>query len=112
MKKLPNPNLRMLQKNILFQFEDEFTTYTDKKVQQKGFREVTASGIIVVSPKKSAESARWAIVIKVGPEVTDEIKVGSRIFIDKLMWTNGEKFEGEEYWMTNEDKVLCVQDPE
>lgn len=108
----PNPNLRVLKKNILFQFEEESTYFHDKKVKQKGFKEVTPAGIIIVNQQKNADMARWGIVIKVGPEVTQEIKIGNRILIDKLMWTNGVTHEKEEYWMTSEDKVLCVEDPE
>lgn len=108
----PNPSLRMLKNTILFQFEEESTYFTDKKVKQKGFKEVTAGGIIVVNQQKNADTARWGIVIKVGPEVGEDIKVGSRILIEKLMWTNGVEHEKEEYWMTNEDKILCVEDPE
>lgn len=102
----------MLRNTILFQFEEESTYFTDKKVKQKGFREVTAAGIIVVNQQKNADTARWGVVIKVGPEVDrDDIKVGKRILIEKLMWTNGVTHESEEYWMTSEDKVLCVEDP-
>ncbi|MDE1830604.1 MAG: hypothetical protein KGI25_09805, partial [Thaumarchaeota archaeon] len=90
-KKIPELNIRTLKKNILFLFEDDFTNLNDKKINQRGFREVTASGIIVVSPTTNAEKARWGVVIKVGPECSDDIKVGSRILIEKLMWTNGAK---------------------
>lgn len=110
--KRPNPPLRVLKSNILFQFEEDSTWFVDKKVKQKGFREVTSAGIIVVNATKNADKARWGVVIKVGPEVTENVKVGSRIFIEKLMWTNGATWDGEEYWMTNEEKVLCVEDPE
>lgn len=106
-----SPNLRVLRNNILFQFEEDSTYFVDKKVKQKGFREVTPAGIIVVNQQKNADTARWGVVVTLGPDVTDEIKIGSRIFIEKLMWTNGVTFEREEYWMTNEDKVLCVEDP-
>lgn len=107
----PNPSLRLLKNNILFQFEEESAYLVDKKIRQKGFKEVTKSGLIVISPTKNADAARWGIVIKVGPEVTEEIRVGSRIFIEKLMWTSGATWDREEYWMTNEEKVLCVEDP-
>ncbi len=107
----PNPNLRVLKNDILFQFEEESATLTDQKVKQKGFREVTDWGLVIVSPTKNADSARWGVVIKVGPEVGSDIKIGSRIFIEKLMWTNGVEWQGHEYWKTNEDKILLVEDP-
>lgn len=107
----PNPNLRVFKKDILFQFEEESTYLIDKKIKQKGFKEVTDWGLVIISPTTNADSARWGIVIKIGPEVTEEIKIGSRIFIEKLMWTNGVEWQGQEYWKTNEDKVLLVEDP-
>lgn len=109
--KIPNPNLRPLKKRVLFQFEEDFVNIRDQdqKSSMRGFQEKTKSGLIVVnSPQRNAEQARWGVVIKKGPECSDEIKVGGRIFIEKLMWSNGSTFENQEYWLTDEDHVLCV----
>lgn len=109
--KLPNPKIRTLKKRVLFQFEEDFVTIRDQdhKSSMRGFKEVTKSGLIVVkNPQHNAEQARWGVVIKKGPECCEDIKLGGRIFIEKLMWTNGSNFEGEEYWLTDEDHILCV----
>ncbi len=111
MTNIPKPNLRVLQKRILFQFEEEMATLVDKKIQQRGFSEVTAAGIIVVSPTTNADKARWGVGIQNGPDCTSAIQCGSGILIEQLLWSNGATVDGQEYWLTDEDKVLCVEDP-
>lgn len=108
-----HPPFRCLRNDILFQFEEEFADLHDKKVSQRGFKEVTDWGLVIVSPTKQAESARWGVVVTVGPDCNpDDIRVGRRILIEKLMWTNAVTYEKQEYWKTNEDKVIAVDSRE
>lgn len=97
--------LRPLLKNIIFQFEDELVTAGGRKQ----FASETDWGFKVVANfDHDTKSPRWGKVISVGPDVSEEVKPGSRILIEALQWTPGAKFEGSEYWMTNEDKVLAI----
>lgn len=105
--------LRCLRNDILFQFEEESTYFTDKKIRQKGFKEVTDWGLIIVNPNTNAKQPRWGIVVVAGPECNpDDIKPGRRILIENLMWTNAIEYDKQEYWKTNEDKVIGVDNTE
>lgn len=101
-------SLRTLKKNILFKFEDELVTAGGIKQ----FKEITKSGLILaVNFDKNVKSSRWGIVVAVGPEVVDpDLVVGSRVLIEPLKWTEGVDYEGETYWMTNEDHVLLIDE--
>ena len=111
MAKSKTPTLRVFRNDILFQFESEAAVLRDKKLAQKGFKEKTSWGFEFVAPETSAGSARWGIVVSIGPEIVDAgIKIGSRILIENLKWTNAIEFDGAEYWKTNEDQVLLLDE--
>jgi co-chaperonin GroES (HSP10) len=103
--------LRMLRNDILFQFEDDKAVWNDGKLSQVGFKEKTSWGLEIISPTPSAKSPRWARVLEVGPEVNQkDIKIGSRILIEHLMWTNAVEIDRVEYWKTNDEKILAVDE--
>lgn len=98
--------LRPLKNNIIFQFVDGHTV-----VRGKMFFEERAGPIII--PKifdQSVKSPRWGVVLAVGPEVDAEIKVGSNILIEPLMWTHGVRLNGELHWRTNSKSVMALRD--
>ncbi len=98
--------LRALRNGIVFQFEEAVTS-------NKGqFTETTKSGIYLGSNfDESAKKSRWGIVTSVGNEVIDEgIVPGARIFIEALKWTKRFEVDGENFWKTDEDNVLAVDD--
>lgn len=100
--------LRPILNHIIFQFEDELVTAKGRKQ----FASQTDWGFKVIADfDNDVKSPRWVRVVSVGPKVSGEITEGSRILVEALQWTEGAKFEGQEYWMTNEDKVLAVEDP-
>ena len=99
--------LRPLMKNIIFQFEDELATANGVKQ----FRESTSWGFDLRSNfDHNTKAPRWGIVIAFGPEVSEEIKVGMAVLIEPLKWTEGVQYEGQHYWMTNEDQILAVRE--
>lgn len=105
--------LRMLKNDIMFQFEDEDAILRDGKKSMRGFKEVTDWGFTIVSPKESAGNPRWGIVVAIGPDVDSiDINVGRRILIENLKWTSSVKFEGQEYWKTNDEVVIAVDSTE
>lgn len=100
---------RMLNNDIMFQFEDEDAILRDGKKTQRGFKEKTDWGFEFVTPKESAGNARWGVVVAIGPDVdSTDIDIGRRILIENLKWTSGIQFEGQEYWKTNDEQVLAV----
>ena len=96
-----------IRNHILFQFEEK------KRRQDKmdQFAEVTDWGFEVTRIQDSMDQPRWGIVVAVGPDVIEEAIVpGARILIDALKWTNAVEFGGNEYWRTDEDNVLGIDD--
>lgn len=99
--------LRAIQNHIIFQFEER------AKVQDgvTQFVEERESGLEVVRHKDSVDSGRWGYIVSVGPRAAEEgFEPGQRVFIEPLKWTNAVKFEGEEYWRTDAEQILCVDD--
>lgn len=98
---------RILGKDIIFQFKDDVSGGLVKKTS-------TASGIILAGQQIDQQrQARWGKVVAVGTDITEEIKVGSYILIEPLMWTVGFTFDSDvKFWKTHETKVLAVSDEE
>ena len=96
--------LKAIRDGIIFQFVQQ--TVGDH------FQEVTASGFTIMENKeKQLKIPRWAKVLAVGKGVkSKEIKVGSYILIEPLMWTTNLAIEGAKIWRTSESKVMCVAD--
>lgn len=103
-------SLRVLHKDIMFQFVDGQAVLVDGKIRQTAFQEKTDWGFVFKSPKASAENPRWGIVTHVGPEVVEDIKIGMKILIAPLKWTNEVQFNRTSYWKTNEEQVLAIED--
>lgn len=98
--------IRPLSNKIIFQFLSEL-------VGELGlFKEKTESGIIVSSNfNDSGKNPRWGVVMAIGSEVNqDDIKVGTFILIEPLMWSDKIKIGGESVWQTDETKIMAVSD--
>jgi len=102
--------LRPIKNSILFQFEDKTVRKSDMGRNRSQFAETTEWGFEISSYDESAKTPRWGRVKFVGDEVDEDIKVGSRILVEALQWTEGMKFEDETYWRTNDTKVLIVDE--
>ena len=100
-------NVRAIYNHILFQFLD--------RVDNKGqFEEAKSFGGIILnsSHDESAKNARWAKIISLGPDCSDELRVpGCEILIDNLRWTPGIKHDGEFLWRTDENQLLGYRYP-
>jgi hypothetical protein len=108
-KKVP---LRVFHNDILFQFEDEGAVLRDGKISARGFKEKTEWGFVFTSSKESASAPRWVKVLGVGPDVVSGIFVGRRVLVENLKWTDGVEFEGQKYWKTTDEFILCVDSTE
>lgn len=102
--------LKAIKNHIIFQFEDEVVRKSDNGLDRAQFSEVTDWGFQISSFEEGTQKPRWGIVVAIGKDVDKEIKVGSKILIEALQWTNAVKFEGEYYWRTNSDKVLAIDE--
>lgn len=99
--------LRPILNNILFQFCDELMTANGVKQ----FREQTSWGFdLRANFDHNLKVPRWVNVISVGPDVSEEIKPGMKVLVEALKWTTGVEFEGQMYWMTNEDQIIAVEE--
>lgn len=97
--------IRALHNHIIFQFLD--------KIDARGrFIHETQSGFLIQGPREddSAKSPRWAKVVCLGPDCTEDLRVANcEILIEPLQWTLGAKFEGQTYWKTDESKILATR---
>ena len=78
-------------------------------VAEKGFfRDKTSWGFdLGRSLDRSAQTARWGVVLAVGPD-TKEIVKGDYVCIEPLMWTENVDLDGLKVWRTDESKVMLV----
>ena len=99
--------IRPLHNKIFFQFDDKIVKNVGGV---RGFESVSTSGIVVMANDQDATmTGRWAKVLAVGPEVTD-IKSGDRICIHPLRWTSMMTVDQVDFWQTNEDEVMLIED--
>lgn len=99
--------IRPLHNKIFFQFEDRIVK---NKTGTRGFESVSEAGIVVMADDEdSTQKGRWARVLNVGPTVS-EIKAGDRICIHPLRWTSVMNVDGVDFWQTNDEEVLLIQD--
>jgi co-chaperonin GroES (HSP10) len=94
--------LNPIKNNILFTFLQEMS-------HQNGFENKTDWGFSVLSKTTDMKKGRWAEVLHIGPDVKD-VKIGDYVFIEPLAWTNKLTLENNNYWMTNEDKILLISE--
>lgn len=99
--------LNPIRNHIIFEF-------LDKLDSQNQFTQTTETGIHIVGHfDNSAKEPRWAKVLALGPNVSDELRQpGCEILIENLRWTEGVEFEGKKYWRTDDKQVLAYRYPE
>ena len=93
-----------MRNHIVFQFEDQMSRHMNAKQFETG----TDWGFTFVKVDDSTGSGRWGVVCEVGPECDSEIKIGARIFVEPLMWTEGFQFKGNTYWRTDHNHVFAI----
>lgn len=104
--------LKAIANHVIFVFEDELRMKSmegsDKK--ERHFVEKTNSGIEIVTTNESLNNPRWGFVVAIGPRCDKDIKVGMRILIEPLKWTNGVEVGGDWFWRTNDENVMAIDD--
>lgn len=100
--------IRPLHNKIFFQFEDRVMTGLEGK---RAFEDKTESGIVTLgSTEDATKKPRWAKVLAVGPTTDDSIKVGDRVMIEALRWTEMMTVDGVDFWQTNDEEILIIED--
>ncbi len=102
--------LKPIKNNILFQFEDKTVRKNDMGRNRSQFAEVTGWGFETSSYDESTKKPRWGLVRFTGDGVDENIKIGTRVLVEALQWTEGIKHEGEIYWRTNDTKILMIDE--
>lgn len=98
--------IEVLGKFILFQFEE----LRDAN-NRNSFHEKRESGIILKSDyDASTKKPRWVKVLAVGPDVCDDIQVGSRVLVQALKWTQVSTYQKAEFARTEEAFILAVDE--
>lgn len=92
-------NLKPILNNILFKFVEDTSS--------SGFVNKTSWGFEVIKRTDDPKFPRWGRVENVGPDA-ENINIGDYILIQPLMWTLKMKFENDEFWATNSDKVIAT----
>ena len=98
--------LKAIRNHVIFQFEDEH----QKHMGIAQFKEKTDWGFEFAETNASMEVGRWVRITHVGHEVPDDIQPGMRVCVDKLCWTNAFEVDGENYWRTDSDSILLIDE--
>lgn len=91
-----------LRDTIIFQFIDETSGI------QRGFTDVTKSGIVIAQAPSQQKVARWGKVVAVGPE--SGVLPGQFVLIEALQWTTRTEIDGDNFWKTEDSRILAVTD--
>jgi len=97
--------LTPLRDGILFIFLDEASS--------AGFREKTNWGFqLLTNSDRTNGDPRWGKVVALGEDLKDneDVKNGSFVLIEPLMWTLGMTYDGTKVWKTDISKILAVSD--
>lgn len=99
-------NVEVLNEFIIFQFDD----VVDHN-NRNAFHETRESGIILQSNViESSKHPRWGTVRAVGPDVSKDVTIGTKILVAPLMWTKISKYNGERFARTELQHVLAVEE--
>lgn len=102
------PELEPVANHILFQFEDEID-----RNRRSTFKETTDWGFEMKgSVEETTSYGRWAIIIGLGPEVMEDLRIGQKILIEKLMWTKTVDYNGLKFARTDDSHVIAVEESE
>lgn len=94
--------VRAIGNKVVFKFSDE--------VQSNRFTNVTESGIVYKNTEDTVNQPRWGIVLSIGPDVKENIKVGDEVLIEPLRWTEKLSVDGASFWATTENDIILVKE--
>lgn len=102
------PELEPVANHVLFQFEHEIDAG-----RRGTFREKTDWGFdLGTSVQETTSKSRWAVIIGLGPDADEELFVGQKVLLEKLMWTRTVDYNGLKFARTDDTHVLAVQESE
>ena len=98
--------IRPLHNKIFFQFEERII---ENAKGVRSFETKSDGGVVVLGSNEDAtKKPRWCKVLAVGPKVDDSIKVGMRVCVEALRWTDPVTVDGVEFWQTNDEEILVI----
>jgi hypothetical protein len=75
------------------------------------FISTAKSGIMLASMSDEQGEARWAQVVRRGPDVQDDIQVGTYVLLEPKMWSVAVMLEDDtKAWRTDDSRVIAVAD--
>lgn len=97
--------IEAIHNHIVFEFLDKVTNAGMFEPQK------TEGGIeLLKSADDSAGQPRWARIISLGPECSEELRnPNCEILIENLKWTAGVKFGSTNVWRTDESHVVAYR---
>lgn len=98
--------IKAIKKSFVFQFNDA--------VNSKGEFDngTTGGGIILQSSfDDSAKQSRWVTVVSSGDECDASVfKIGAKVLLPALRWTEASKLEGQKIWKSDETQAVAYID--
>jgi len=101
--------LKPLGNKFTFKFVDKVVIKTDTERRRTQFEETNDFGFTISSYDEGAKMPRWVIVQEVGPTVK-EFKVGDKVLLEALMWSEAVEFDNDNFWYSDETKVLAIEE--
>lgn len=97
--------MRAIRNHIIFRFKED--------VDAKGFFKKTTDWGLEIRGQvdDSAKAPRWVQVINAGPDC-EHVHAGDEILVKPLMWSVRFKYDGVEYWRTDETKLVAMKNGE
>ena len=102
-------SIKAIRNHIIFQFEREVVRKSDNGYTRNQFKDTTDWGFEINSYDESSKEPQWGIALSVGSEV-EEVKVGDRILVEALQWTEGIDTDDGKVWRTDETKVMAIDE--
>lgn len=95
--------LEPLGDSILFTFKEE--------VVGGQFVSESAGGLTIYrNYNDGLQTPRWATVIAIGPDVKQDVAVGTTILIEPLKWTESFEHDDVQIWKTTFEWVMAVEE--
>ena len=107
-------DIKAIRNHIIFQFVDQRVkkqqSIGDGNMGHHEFVDQTDWGFEITNKDDTAHQPRWVIITSVGHEAPAELKIGMKVLIDALKWTNSFEVNDALYWRTDSDHVLAIDE--
>jgi len=98
--------IKPLHNKIFFQFDERIIV---NSIGKRAFEDKSSGIVIMGNTDDATKKPRWATVVAVGDAVDSDIKVGTKICVEALRWTDMMTVDGIDFWQTNDEEVLLYE---